>query len=63
MAIDEALSELERNEPQAALLVKLRFFAGLSHQEAAEAIGVTRRAADRLWTLAKAWLYRRLDGA
>ncbi len=61
LAIDEALSELERNEPQAALLVKLRFFAGLSHQDAAEAIGVSRRTADRLWTLAKAWLYRRLD--
>src|SRR5439155_156695 len=47
----------------AARLVTLRYFAGLTHQEAAEALGVTRRAADRLWALARAWLYQRLtDG-
>ncbi len=41
--------------------MKLRYFAGLSHQEAAEALGVSRVAADRLWALAKAWLFRRLS--
>jgi DNA-directed RNA polymerase specialized sigma24 family protein len=43
-------------------LVKLRYFVGLSHQDAAEALGIGRRAADRLWALARAWLYQRLSG-
>lgn len=60
LALDEALTELERNDPQAARLVKLRFFTGLTHQQAAEALGITRRSADRLWTLARAWLYQRM---
>jgi RNA polymerase sigma factor (TIGR02999 family) len=58
--LDEALSELERHDAAAAQLVKLRYFAGLSHQEAAAALGIGRRAADRLWALARAWLYQRL---
>jgi RNA polymerase sigma factor (TIGR02999 family) len=60
LALDDALTELERHDPQAARLVKLRYFAGLSHQQAAQALGVSRRAADRLWALARAWLYQRL---
>jgi RNA polymerase sigma factor (TIGR02999 family) len=56
--IHEALTELERHDAQAAALVKLRFFAGLEHQEAAEMLGISRRAADRLWLLARTWLYR-----
>jgi RNA polymerase sigma factor (TIGR02999 family) len=62
LALDDALSEFERHDPQAARLVKLRYFAGLTHQEAAEALGISRRAADRLWTLARAWLYQHLCG-
>ena len=61
LALDEALIEFERHDPHAAALVKLRYFAGLSHQEAAEALGIGRRAADRLWALARAWLYQRLS--
>jgi RNA polymerase sigma factor (TIGR02999 family) len=61
LALDEALAELERHDASAAGLVKLRYFAGLSHQQAAEALGVGRRAADRLWALARAWLYQRLS--
>jgi len=61
LALDEALTELERHDPQIAELVKIRFFAGLTHQEAAEALGISRRAADRLWALARAWLYRRIS--
>ena len=61
LALDDALAELERHDPQAAELVKLRYFAGLSHQEAAAALGVGRRAADRLWALARAWLYQCLS--
>jgi RNA polymerase sigma factor (TIGR02999 family) len=61
LVLDEAISELERHDPQAAKLVKLRYFAGLSHQQAAEAMGIGRRAADRLWALARAWLYRQIS--
>src|SRR5262249_7418451 len=60
LALDEALTDLEQHDSQAARLVKLRYFAGLSHQEAADALGLGRRAADRLWALARAWLYNRL---
>jgi RNA polymerase sigma factor (TIGR02999 family) len=60
LAVHEALDELERHDGQAAALVKLRFFAGLEHQEAAELLGMSRRAADRLWLLARTWLYRAL---
>src|SRR5262249_24481946 len=60
IALDEALADLEEHDEQAARLVKLRFFAGLSHQQAAQALGIGRRAADRLWALARAWLYQRL---
>lgn len=60
LALDGALTELEGHDPQAARLVKLRYFAGLSHQQAAESLGLGRRAADRLWALARAWLYARL---
>jgi RNA polymerase sigma factor (TIGR02999 family) len=61
VALDEALSRLEGHDPAAARLVKLRYFAGLSHQDAAEALGVSRGAADRLWALARAWLFRQLS--
>ena len=61
LALDEALAELEQHDPQSAKLVKLRFFVGFTHEEAAQALGISRRAADRVWTLAKAWLYRRIS--
>jgi RNA polymerase sigma factor (TIGR02999 family) len=60
LALDEALAELEHHDPQAAQLVKLRYFAGLSHQDAAATMKITRRAADRVWLVAKAWLYKRM---
>jgi RNA polymerase sigma factor (TIGR02999 family) len=60
LALNEALDELERHDALAARLVKLRYFTGLTHQQAAEALGITRRAADRLWALARAWLFRQL---
>jgi RNA polymerase sigma factor (TIGR02999 family) len=61
VALDGALSRLERHDPDAARLVKLRYFAGLSHQDAAEALGISRGAADRLWALGRAWLFRQLS--
>jgi RNA polymerase sigma factor (TIGR02999 family) len=60
LAVHEALEELERHDAQAAALVKLRFFAGFEHQEAADILGLSRRAADRLWLLARTWLFRAL---
>ena len=61
VALDEALSRLESHDPDAAKLVKLRYFAGLSHQDAAAALGISRGAADRLWALGRAWLFRQLS--
>jgi RNA polymerase sigma factor (TIGR02999 family) len=63
LALDEALEGLAREEPACAELVKLRFFAGLTQEEAARALGVTRRTADRYWAFARAWLYQALGGA
>jgi RNA polymerase sigma factor (TIGR02999 family) len=60
LALDEALTELERHDELAAWLVKLHYFAGMGHQEAADALGIGRRAADRLWALARAWPFHRI---
>jgi len=60
LSVHEALNELETHDGQAAELVKLRYFVGMKHHEAAEAIGISKRAADRLWLIAKTWLYRAL---
>jgi RNA polymerase sigma factor (TIGR02999 family) len=63
LALDEALEGLAREEPACADLVKLRFFAGLTQGEAAVALGVTRRTANRYWAFARAWLRQSLGGA
>jgi RNA polymerase sigma factor (TIGR02999 family) len=63
LALDEAMTRLAVEEPQCAQLVKLRFFAGLTQAEAAEALGVTRRTADRYWAYARAWLLHALEGS
>ena len=57
LEIHDALSKLQVYDAQAAQLVKLRYFAGLGHQESAAAMGISRRKADRLWVIARAWLY------
>jgi RNA polymerase sigma factor (TIGR02999 family) len=62
LALDAALTELARKHPQKAELVKLRYFAGLTVAEAAEALGMGTSTADRYWTYARAWLYRRIVG-
>jgi RNA polymerase sigma factor (TIGR02999 family) len=63
LAVSDALDDLEREEPAKAALVKLRYFTGLTLQEAADALGMSRATADRHWGYAKAWLYRRIAGA
>src|SRR5881296_1000909 len=61
--IDAALAGLAKADPQAAELVKLRYFAGLSIPQAATALGISPRSADFLWAYARAWLLRSLGGA
>ena len=56
LAVHEALALLAAEDPPAAELVKLRYFAGLSTAEAAAAMGLPQRSVERLWTFAKAWL-------
>lgn len=57
LALDEALQRLAAEDPVKAELVKLRCFAGLTHQQAAEALGLSRTTADRYWAYAKTRLY------
>ena len=59
---DEALGRLAREDPASAELVKLRVYAGLSLGEAARALGLARRTADRYWAFARSWLYDDLRG-
>jgi RNA polymerase sigma factor (TIGR02999 family) len=61
VALDEALRHLEATDTQAAELVKLRFFAGLTAEQAAAALGVSPRTADRIWGYARAYLFKYLD--
>ncbi len=58
--LDEALDALVDHDPICARLVSLRFFAGMGQAEAAGAMGLPRRTADRHWAYARAWLYERL---
>jgi len=60
LAVDEALNALAAEDPQKAELVRLRFYAGLTLEEAAECLGVARSTASRYWAYARAWLYGRL---
>jgi len=62
LALDDALSQLAVTDAQAAELVKLRYFAGLTVKQAAESLGISPRAADFLWAFARAWLLRKIEG-
>ena len=62
LELDLALKELADVDPQKARLVTLRYFGGLSLEESAKALGISRATASRYWTFAKAWLYDRLKG-
>jgi RNA polymerase sigma factor (TIGR02999 family) len=63
LALDAALERLAVAEPEIAELVQLRHFAGLTIQQAAEAMGISVRTANRHWAYAKAWLYQQLHNA
>ena len=62
IALDEALESLAAEDQVCADFVKLRFYAGLTLGEAAAALGIGRRTADRYWAYARAWLYDKLQG-
>jgi DNA-directed RNA polymerase specialized sigma24 family protein len=61
VALDEALSFLGKTNAMAEQLAQLRYFAGLTSQEAAEAMGISAGAADRTWGHARAWLLKQLQ--
>ncbi len=63
LAIDDALAKLAREDPSAAKLVELRYFAGLSVDEAGKALGMSTATAYRHWNYARAWLHGELLGA
>jgi RNA polymerase sigma-70 factor, ECF subfamily len=61
LALDEALSKLAELDPGQAQMVELRFFGGLSVSETAEVLGISKRVAEREWTMVRAWLRRELS--
>jgi RNA polymerase sigma factor (TIGR02999 family) len=63
LALDEAITQLAAEDREKAELVKLRYFAGFTLDEAAELLGISRARAKRHWTYARAWLYAALDDA
>lgn len=63
VALEDALQGLSALDPEKARMVELRFFGGLSVEEAAEVLGVSEATLTREWRVARAWLYRRLRGA
>jgi len=62
VALDEALAEMQALDERKCKVVEMRFFAGLSAKEIAAVLGTTEATVRRDWTIAKAWLYRRLGG-
>jgi DNA-directed RNA polymerase specialized sigma24 family protein len=61
LAIDDALETLARKNKPCAELVQLRFFTGMTLDEAAQAMGIARRTANRYWAFARAWLFDALS--
>jgi RNA polymerase sigma factor (TIGR02999 family) len=60
LELDEALTKLKATDAEAAEIVQLRYFSNLTNVESAEALGISPRSADRLWSFAKAWLLREM---
>ena len=63
LAMNDAIAELERLDPQAASVVKLRFFVGLSVEEAATALGISDRTVKREWAFARTWLAEQMQSS
>jgi RNA polymerase sigma factor (TIGR02999 family) len=62
LAVHEALDNLAKQDAMAAELVKLRYFVGMTMEEAATALGLAKRTAENLWTYARVWLHREIRG-
>ncbi|MGI6414294.1 MAG: ECF-type sigma factor [Thermoguttaceae bacterium] len=62
VALDEALQELTRQDPVKGRLVTMRYFGGMTIEQASEVLGISRVTAYRYWTFARAWLYRQITG-
>jgi RNA polymerase sigma factor (sigma-70 family) len=60
LAVNEALEKFAALDPQKAELVKLRYFVGMTLEEAAEALGISERTAKRYWAFARAWLHEEI---
>ncbi len=60
LAVNEALEQLELEDPARAEIVKLRFFSGMENEEIASILGISEKTVRRHWAVAKVWLYRRL---
>jgi RNA polymerase sigma factor (TIGR02999 family) len=63
VALDEALATLAQVDPRQAQMVELRFFGGLSVEETAKVLGISKRSAEREWTMVRAWLRRELTNS
>jgi RNA polymerase sigma factor (TIGR02999 family) len=61
LALNDAIDELQKADPEKAEVVKLKFFVGLSEREAAEVLGVSERTVERRWAYAQAWLFERME--
>lgn len=61
VALDDALTELAKVDPQRSEIVELRYFGGLSNEESAQVLGISPATVQRQWTGAKAWLYNQLS--
>jgi RNA polymerase sigma factor (sigma-70 family) len=59
--VDEALEQLEKEDPETAQIVKLRFFGGLNNDEIAKITGINGRTVRRQWDYAKAWLFKHMQ--
>ncbi len=61
LALDEAVRRLEEQDPEAVAVVRLRFYAGLTGEQTAEALGISPRQVDRIWSFARAFLFRHVE--
>lgn len=62
LAVDEAIKTLTKVDPRQAAIVELRFFGGLSVEEVAEVMGISKRTVEKEWTMVRAWLRSKLSG-
>ena len=62
LAVDEAIEKLAKIDPRQAKIVELRFFGGLSVEDVAEALGVSKRTVENEWKIIRAWMRRELAG-